>query len=332
LHLADKMDKSAIINSKFKKQRTTGVQRYASGVSAFLNDAVLSEPNTKNSLLQVLWEQILLPLKAKREKKLLTNLCNTAPFWYKNQIVTIHDMAVFENPVWFRTAFAKYYQWLFKKLAKNAQYFVTVSEFSKQEMHRHLGIPFTKINVIHSAVSDDLIMLNSQKPVSAPKGNFLLMVGSHDPRKNFDFVIDATQHWRTENDYELVIAGNPGKAFADKALAPQTKAIWLQGLNDAELKWLYENAKLVIHPSIYEGFSLVPIEAHLLGAKSLISDIPSHREIVGMAAHYFELGNAEHLIQQIDHALSSPFESVHLPYSFEKSGKAWVELISTIDV
>ncbi|MDP4685264.1 MAG: glycosyltransferase family 4 protein [Salibacteraceae bacterium] len=325
------MEKSAIINSKFKKQRTTGVQRYALGVSAFIDDAIFFEPKSKNSLLQVLWEQISLPLKAKREGLLLINFCNTAPFWYKKQMVTIHDMAVFENPVWFRPAFAKYYQWLFKKLAKNAKHFVTVSEFSKQEIHRHLGIPLTKISIIHSAVSDDFIEVNSHKPASAPIGNFILMVGSHDPRKNFDFVIGATQQWCTQNQYQLVIAGNPGKAFADKALAPETEAIWLQGLNDAELKWLYENAKLVIHPSIYEGFSLVPIEAHLIGAKCLISDIPVHREIVGKAAHYFELANAEHLILQIDHALNSPFEPIPLPYSFEKSGKDWMELISEMD-
>lgn len=325
------MDKATIINSKFKKQRATGVQRYAFGVSAFIDDAIFFEPKTKSSILHVLWEQISLPLKAKRERQLLINLCNTAPFWYKKQMVTIHDMAVFENPLWFRPAFAKYYQWLFKKLAKNAKHFVTVSEFSKQEIHRHLGVPLTKISIIHSAVSDDFIAVNSHKPASAPIGNFLLMVGSQDPRKNFDFVICATQQWRTQNQYQLVIAGNPGKAFADKALALETNAIWLQGLNDAELKWLYENAKLVIHPSIYEGFSLVPIEAHLLGAKCLISDIPVHREIVGKTAHYFELDNTEHLIQQIDHALNSPFEPTRLPYSFEKSGKAWVELISTID-
>ncbi len=321
----------SIINSKFKKQKTTGVQRYALGVSAFIDDAIYFEPKTKNSLLQVLWEQISLPLKAKREGQLLINFCNTAPFWYKNQIVTIHDMAVFENPVWFRPAFAKYYQWLFKKLAKNAKHFVTVSEFSKQEIHRHLGIPLNNISVVHSAVSADIFDANAKKPASAPMEKFLLMVGSHDPRKNFDFVIDATQQWRAQNQYQLVIAGNPGKAFAKREKDNRKDLIWLQGMSDSEMKWLYKNAQLVIHPSIYEGFSLVPIEAHLLGAKCLISDIPVHREITGKTAHYFELDNAEQLIRQIDHALNSPFESKPLPYSFEKSGEAWMELIKQMN-
>jgi glycosyltransferase involved in cell wall biosynthesis len=330
-HLAPFMSSLAIINGKFNKQRTTGVQRYAVGISELLSQTAYQIPASKSALKHLFWEQITLPLKANKQKKLLINFCNTAPFWYKNQIVTIHDMAVFENVKWFNPWFAFYYRWLFKQLAKNASHFVTVSEFSKREMHRHLKIDLDSISVIHSAVHDAILDVISTKPTEVPQGKFLLMVGSHDPRKNADFVIDATQEWRAQHDYKLVVAGNPGRAFAKKEKQYSKDVIWLQNLNDGGIKWLYQNAALVIHPSLYEGFSLVPIEAHLLETRCLISDIPVHKEIVGEAAHYFELDNRKDLILKIENALNAPFEKRPLPYSFEKSAKQWADLITRFD-
>lgn len=307
------------------------MQRYAEGIASYTPQAEYSIPPPKNAFWQLVWEQVLLPLKANKQKKLLINFCNTAPFWYKNQVVTIHDMAVFENPKWFRPAFAKYYQLLFTKLAKNAKHFVTVSEFSRNELLKYLAIHPDQITLIHSAPKSDWESITPKENELLKNQSFLLMVGSQDPRKNFDFVIKTTQNWRKENKYKLVIAGNPGKAFAQKRATNKNDVIWLQNLSDGELKWLYQNANLVIHPSLYEGFSLVPLEAHLLGAKTLISDIPVHREIAGDTAQYFELGKGAVLLFQIELAIKSPFVQKSLPYSFEKSAAQWEALIAKIN-
>lgn len=325
------MNRQPIINGKFKKQRSTGVQLYAKGILPFLENVELKTPPFRHSFVQAIWEQFSLPIKSGTRKSLLINFCNTAPFWYKNQIVTIHDMAVFENPDWFRPAFAKYYQCLFKQLAKNAKHFVTVSEFSKHEMMKHLAINPNQITVIHSAPKSDWKSIKPLENALLKNQPFMLMVGSHDPRKNFEFVIYAAQQWRKDKNYKLVIAGNPGKAFAKQKAANKTDVIWLQNLSDGELKWLYQNANLVIHPSLYEGFSLVPLEAHLLGAKTLISDIVVHREIAGETARYFELGDEEDLLKQLEQSIKAPFEKKSLPYSFEKSAEQWAELIFKVN-
>ena len=323
------MRKSLIVNGKFNKQRTTGVQRYAIGILSNLKDCQSTCPSSQNRLIQILWEQLWLPMTVKFKNALLVNFCNTAPFWYKNQIVAIHDMAVFENPTWFQPTFAKYYHWLFKKLAKNANHFVTVSEFSKQEMVKHLELSPEKITVIHSAISPNWEHIESEAIDSLNGQKFLLMVGSRDPRKNFDFVIEQLANWLQVNNYKLIIAGNTGKAFSSSSAVESNNVSWLANLNDHQLKWLYENTALLIHPSLYEGFSLVPLEGISLKVNCLISNIPVHREIVGDRAHYFELNNSTSLIEKLNAALANPFiQGEPLPYSFEKSADRWKKIMN----
>lgn len=318
----------AILNGKFLMQHQTGVQRFAHGLLPYLNDIQVLKPTSDRRRDQIIWEQLTLGKLAKKEDKLLLNLCNTAPFWYQNQMVCMHDMAVFENPLWFNKSFAQYYQLLFKRLAKTAKHFITVSEFSKQEMMKYLGLKDHQIAIIHSAPSEHLIKAKAKKPALNVNKPFLLMVGSHDPRKNFNWVIQHLNNWLLKNNYELLIIGNPGEAFhkENKAFSQATK--WLSSINDAQLKWLYQNAELVIHPALYEGFSLVPIEAMRLGTKVLISDIPVHREIAGASTYYFNLNKPEELELQVDQALKSIKPDFQNTYSFKMSGDKLNHLIN----
>ena len=321
------MNSPVLVNGKFLNQPITGVQRYGHGILSQINSNVEVLAAPEGRLASNYWEQTKLPaLLKKRGNPLLINFCNSAPSFYKNQIVTIHDLAVFENPKWFQSPFATYYKLLFKRLAKTARHFVTVSEFSKSEMKRHLNIPEDKITIIHSAIDNRFGELQAIKPRIGDQA-FILMVGSHDPRKNFHWVIEHAARHINDLGFQLIIAGNPGAAFSDPNNKDTKSVTWLTNASDTELKWLYQNAELVIHPSLYEGFSLIPLEAASLNAKTLISNIPAHREIVGEQALYFDLDDANSLLNELDKALHGVRRELPHSFSFSESTLKWEQLI-----
>lgn len=97
-----------------------------------------------------LWEQFELPFYAK--DGLLINLCNTGPAFNKNQIVTIHDAAVFNYPKAFSFAFRAWYKFLMVRLGKTSKKIITVSHFSKAELMQHCKIAEHKLAVTHLGI------------------------------------------------------------------------------------------------------------------------------------------------------------------------------------
>ena len=89
------------INGRFIDQTITGVQRYGRSVmDAIQNeDTEVLKPAGSGRFAGIRWEQFVLPRQLeKMGQPLLINLCNTAPHGYRNQIVTIHDLAPLEHP------------------------------------------------------------------------------------------------------------------------------------------------------------------------------------------------------------------------------------------
>ncbi len=318
------------INGKFLNQNVSGVQRYAHGILKYFELDQTAKPQIKSFLLQMLWEQVQLPRQLKKAgSPLLLNFCNTAPFYYENQIVTIHDMAVFENPIWFSKPFAAYYKFMLPRIAQNSKHIVTVSAFSKSEILKHLKVPSDKISVIYPGLNEDLTARISKKP-TAINSKFILLVGSHDPRKNFDFAIKHSIEILEANDLQLVHVGRTSKVFSNPNRIYRKDIIELPNTSDQELKWLYENAEVLVQPSIYEGFSLVPMEARSLGCPVLASDIPVHREVLGDDVQYFQVNNPESFKTSLEKLLSvnKPLTKAKWNYDFKASAEKWKELIS----
>ena len=132
-----------------------------------------------------LWEQFILPLASK--DGLLVNFCNTAPMFKQNQIVLIHDMGVYRAAEGYSPFFIFFYKILFFFLRVRTNHFVTVSDFSKSEIHNVLKIPKEKINVIKNGADHMLSIIPDQSiltrfQLSKP---YVLSVGSRNPKQEF---------------------------------------------------------------------------------------------------------------------------------------------------
>jgi glycosyltransferase involved in cell wall biosynthesis len=314
------------INGRFLDQTLSGVQRFAYEIARELVvlwpetdkvPTVLRPPGgtvehpsfsiqTVGQRSGVLWEQLDLPRHA--SGSLLLNLANTAPLWGKHRAVVIHDMGAFETPQAYSTAFRTYYQCLQRMMARTGITVVTVSEFSRSAIAKHLGIPETKIAVIGEG-ADHMHRLQSDPETLArhqlTSGAYVLAVGNLSQHKNLTSLV-AVASMLERRGVPLVIAGQANPIFHSGGLTLPNPARYLGRVSDAELKALYAGAACFVCPSLYEGFGLPAIEAMACGCVVLASDIPGLRETCGDSALFVDPRSPEDISAKVARVLDEP--------------------------
>jgi len=252
-----------VINSRFLTQKTTGVQRFATELSKELKKMDLSiifvAPNNIickeladyfnvqrfGRFSSHLWEQIELPIYLRKlNNPLLLNFSGLGPIFYKNKIMTIHDLSFLSHPEWFSRRYFFFYKIMTRISIKYSKYILTVSEFSKNEIMTTFCVSKDKIKKIYNAIS-----WNIKNHKTNYKSKYILTVSSLDPRKNLDNLINAFNIINLEN-YKLVIVGERNKIFRNTNLIffPLKNVVFTGFVSDEELKKLYNNATLFIHP------------------------------------------------------------------------------------
>lgn len=288
-------------------------------------------PTRTGRLHDLCWEHRTLPQQLKQKQSpLLLNFCNTAPLSYSHQVVTIHDLATLEHPEWFSKAFARYYQSLLPRIAQQAKRIVTVSLASKERIIRLLNIPETKIKIIPPILDDNLIESESKSPqdVNQP---FVLMIGGQDPRKQVQRAANTIHNQLQQHGISLIVVERSDGPFAHPNI--QTRPYQsIQGPDDGELKWLYQNALCLIQPSLYEGYGLIGVEALALGCPVTSSDIEVHREVLGDHTAYFNASNLAGLEESIENIIENRGERrpIVLGNSKEHAKEQWLNLISEL--
>jgi glycosyltransferase involved in cell wall biosynthesis len=238
------------------------------------------------------WEQVAIPLRLTGLNiDVMLNTKNSVPVLglYK-KIAIIHDIANYLFPQSFG-----FFQRLHMRMSTNicklvADKIVSVSHHTRGDLMRLAKIKARKVSVIYNGV--DQAFPNLTIPSSERrKSGYMLFVGTLQPRKNVDTLLDAFLQFKTEHhsSLKLKIAGRKGwlyEILLDKiASNAYKKDIEFLGMvSDSELKALYSGAKIFVYPSNYDGFGLVPLEAMSYGIPTIVSDVSSLPEVVGEAA------------------------------------------------
>jgi glycosyltransferase involved in cell wall biosynthesis len=172
-------------------------------------------------------------------------------------------------------------------LAKNvlgrADRLIAISENSRQDAARLLGLDPERIEVIYPGVPE--VYFGAQaRPSEKP---YVLYVGTIEPRKNLDTLLDAWETFRLRGDFDLIVAGASGwagtKTLARLASRPNGVR-YLGYVPEDELPGLTAGASAFVYPSLYEGFGLPVAQAMAAAVPVITSNTSCLPEVAGAGA------------------------------------------------
>jgi glycosyltransferase involved in cell wall biosynthesis len=249
------------------------------------------------------WEQGVLPLRARRAE-LLLNPANLAPLAFPRNAVVIHDAAALRQPQWYSPVYATWQSAVLPLIARRARVVITVSEFSRRELHELLGVDAA---VVPGGIDPRFRPDAHPDPPRAAIGltrPYVLTVASRTTRKNLSS-LDATARRLATQGIELVAVGGRRPQFREDSMAePQRSGVRYVGhIPDAHLPGLYAGASAFVLPSFHEGFGLTCLEAMACGVPVVAARAGALPETCADAARYADPFDHEDIAAQVEAAL-----------------------------
>lgn len=213
-------------------------------------------------------------------------------------VYTLHDLVPLRLP--YTTADRKKtYLALTQRIAREADHILTVSEHSRADIIRILGVEESRVTNLYQStdiaalvkdVPQDRIAREVEGLLGVEMRGYYLFFGALEPKKNLARLLEA--HLASGSRHPLVIVGAPGwgserdvkllEQLAD--LDRRNRLKWLGFLPRQTLATVIAGARAVVFPSLYEGFGLPVLEAMSLGTPVITSNTSSLPEVAGEAA------------------------------------------------
>jgi len=243
-------------------------------------------------------------------------------------VLSLHDLYPYDAPSNFGYLRVLFNRAFLRQALRASDAVVCSSNFTLDRLRRYApAIASQKAIRIYQSVPLDPC---SEVPPAAQlgiAGPFLLAVAQHRRNKNLDMLISAFaifRQRRADQSLRLVIVGSEGpetralRSLVERLLLHQ-HVLFLSGLRDAELCWLYRSCELLVVPSSIEGFCFPLAEALRCGSRILCSDIPVLREVGESRCDYFkrELGAAG-LAKAMETASHRPLPEPHISDRFRR--------------
>jgi len=241
------------------------------------------------------YEQATLPrILEARGVDLLHSLGYVAPLFPGcRSVVTIpdtHFLAYGERTAIARRVILRAMVW---STAARADHVVTISEFSRQELFRRLGVSPSRVTVTHLAPGRTWTDGRTRRLVTGRTGGYAIAFSSSSPNKNIPRLIDAYELARSRGlAQRLVIVGHL-PARLSKTLPDGLELTGYQ--DDEQLFETLTGADFLVFPSLYEGFGLPVLEAMAVGVPVLCSNRASLPEVAGKAALFFDPESIEEM-------------------------------------
>jgi glycosyltransferase involved in cell wall biosynthesis len=288
-----------------------------------------------------LWEQRVLPkLVARSRADVLFSPAYTCPLLSPVPIaLAIHDVSFMAHPEWFSFREGLRRRTLTWFAARRARRVLTLSDFSRREIVRHLGIDQTRVEVISLGVPTLHHNGASREPL-------VLYVGSLFNRRHIPELIEGFRRLASVMPaVRLEIVGDnrtmPHVAVEDLIARSgmSGRVHWRSYVADAELESLYSRASAFVFLSDYEGFGLTPLEAMAAGIPIVVLDTEVSREVYGPAAVYVERPDPDRIASALARVLTPGDERSRLidsgarqiqRYSWRECAERTLQVLLTI--
>lgn len=226
----------------------------------------------------------------------------------KKRIVSVFDFSFELYPQWHPEERIKYFRKNFWKSIKKADRVVVPSNFIYNQAINQYGLEKKLLRVVYPGVDHEVFRECSAETTdidinkySLPE-NFILFVGSIEPRKNLKNLLLAYQSLPDyiKEKFKLVLVGFSGwknREIMEILKKHKDNIIYKGYVSERELAYIYNRASLFVFPSFYEGFGLPPLEAMACGCPVLVSNRASLPEVCGDAAVYCEPDEPESIAE-----------------------------------
>ena len=218
---------------------------------------------------------------------------------------TIHDMTTYLMPELHTDANVRADASFAEAVLKRAAGLIAVSENTRNDAVRLLKLPPERIEVIHSGVPE--VYFDARpRPAARP---YALFLGTIEPRKNIDTLLDAWAGLKLSDDFDLVIAGPAGwrsEQTMARLRSDATGVRYLGYVAEDELPGLMAGASAFVYPSLYEGFGFPVAQAMAAGAPVITSNVSSLPEIAGDGALLVDPRSVTEIASALRNLLTSP--------------------------
>lgn len=186
---------------------------------------------------------------------------------------------------------------MWRKVMRDASGITSPSRFLRDLIHRSIDVP---IEVIPNGYNPD------STGTLRKKRNLVLVVARLFPRKGVQHFIDSVASM--SGDWEFVIAGDGPymPALKERAAKVGANVRFVGFIDKQSLRGLYEEARILVFPSIRENFPMVLLEAMDAGCAVITTDAEGCAEVVGDAGVVFEKGNIPQLREALVQLMSQP--------------------------
>ncbi|MFA6184177.1 MAG: glycosyltransferase family 1 protein [Parcubacteria group bacterium] len=272
-------------------------------------------------------------------------------------ILTMHDLSFEYFPETF--SLKRQFWHIFinpKKLSQRADKILAISQSTKNDLMNLYKIDSQKIEVVYNGISDEFMRVDRNDPKLLEikdkyklPFNFILFLGTFEPRKNIIGIVRAYEFLRDERNknldkYKLVIAGSAGWKSSEikKNIknSKYSKDIQLvKFIENKDKVYVYNLASLFIYPSFFEGFGIPPLEAMKCGVPVVASNSSALVETVGEGGIIVDadrpdeiaMASREFLLNKnLQEKLSTKRFKQIQKFSWIKSANKFLEIINNI--
>ncbi len=281
------------------------------------------------TLFRIFAEQAVIPFLS-RGASIFLSLESVFPFPHLpvlRRMVVVHDIHILRHisdPARYPEEYSwRYRNWAGKaalKAIRNSDRIVTVSEFTKREVHDVCDIPLDRIVAIPNGLDHARFRIPEPDAVDRVRHryrlpeSFDLYIGPFSRKKNLRLIVEAhaAHSGRLDVLRPVVVAGDTRRSDLYQDLKEmirrnrlQDRFLFLGFVDNEDIPALYAAARAFIYPSLYEGFGLPPLEAMACGAPVVAAGTSSLPEVTAGAAELIDPSNPESLFQALE-MLSDP--------------------------
>lgn len=209
-----------------------------------------------------------------------------------------------------------YHRWSARLAVKKAAKIITISEFSVNEIKKYFNVDNSKIHNVHNSynknfrVISNVPEINKIKNKYKIKNEYIFYIGRLEEKKNTPNLVKAFSIFKKkyQSKIKLLLVGPPGYGY-DKIKQIINKenlkneVIELGWIENEDLPYLMNGAKIFVFPSAYEGFGIPIIEAMACGVPVITSNFGAMKEVANNAAFLVDSNHPEEISEAINKLL-----------------------------